>query len=91
MLPAHVDVVPTAGQHWTHPPFAGDITDGFVLGRAALDMKSGAAMFRAAGLRAAETGMQPAGDVVLALLADEEAAGDLGAAHLVRERPDLLH
>jgi hypothetical protein len=34
--------------------------------------------------------MQPAGDVVLALLADEEAAGDLGAAHLVRERPDLF-
>ena len=90
MLQAHVDVVGTAGQEWTHPPFAGEIADGFVWGRGALDMKSGAAMFVAAVLRAADTGMQPAGDVVLTLLADEEAAGDLGAAHLVRERPDLL-
>jgi acetylornithine deacetylase/succinyl-diaminopimelate desuccinylase-like protein len=90
MLQAHVDVVPTAGQEWTHPPFAGEIVDGFIWGRGALDMKSGAAMFIAAMLRAAETGLQPAGDVVLALLADEEAAGDPGAAHLVRERPDLL-
>ena len=90
MLQAHVDVVPTAGQDWTHPPFAGEIADGFIWGRGALDMKSGAAMFIAAVLRAAVTGMQPAGDIVLALLADEEAAGDLGAAYLVRERRELL-
>lgn len=90
MLQAHVDVVPTTGQEWTHPPFAGEVADGFIWGRGALDMKSGAAMFIAAVLRAVATGMQPAGDVVLALLADEEAGGDAGAAHLVRERPDLL-
>ena len=90
MLQAHVDVVPTAGQDWTRPPFAGEIADGFIWGRGALDMKSGAAMFIAAVLRAAVTGMQPAGDIVLALLADEEAAGDLGAAYLVRERRELL-
>jgi acetylornithine deacetylase/succinyl-diaminopimelate desuccinylase-like protein len=90
MLQAHVDVVPTTGQQWTHPPFAGEVADGFVWGRGALDMKAGAAMFVAAALRAAASGMQPAGDVVLALLCDEEAGGDLGAAHLVRERPDLL-
>ena len=90
MLQAHVDVVPTTGQEWTHPPFAGEVADGFIWGRGALDMKSGAAMFVAAVLRAVATGMQPAGDVVLALLADEEAGGDAGAAHLVRERPDLL-
>jgi acetylornithine deacetylase/succinyl-diaminopimelate desuccinylase-like protein len=53
-------------------------------------MKGGAAMFVAAVLRAVATAMQPAGDVLLALLSDEEAGGDLGAAHLVRERPDLL-
>jgi acetylornithine deacetylase/succinyl-diaminopimelate desuccinylase-like protein len=90
MLQAHVDVVPTTGQEWTHPPFAGEVADGFIWGRGALDMKSGAAMFVAAVVRAVATGMQPAGDVVLALLADEEAGGDAGAAHLVRERPDLL-
>jgi acetylornithine deacetylase/succinyl-diaminopimelate desuccinylase-like protein len=90
LLQAHVDVVPTTGQQWTHPPFAGEVADGFIWGRGALDMKAGAAMFVAAVLRAVATGMQPAGDVVLALLADEEAGGDAGAAHLVRERPDLL-
>lgn len=90
MLQAHLDVVPTTGQQWTHPPFAGEAADGFVWGRGALDVKAGAAMFVAAALRAAASGMQPAGDVVLALLCDEEAGGDLGAAYLVRKRPDLL-
>jgi hypothetical protein len=47
-------------------------------------------MFVAAALRAVVAGMRPAGDLVLAFLSDEEAGGDLGAAHLVRERPDLL-
>ena len=45
---------------------------------------------QASALRAVATGMQPAGDLVLAFVSDEEAGGDLGAAHLVRERPDLL-
>ena len=90
MLQAHIDVVSTAGQQWTHPPFAGEVADGFIWGRGALDMKAGAAMFVAAALRAVATGMQPAGDVVLALLADEEAGGDAGAAHLVTQRPELL-
>jgi acetylornithine deacetylase/succinyl-diaminopimelate desuccinylase-like protein len=90
LLQAHVDVVATTGQQWTHPPFAGEVADGFVWGRGALDMKGGAAMFTAAALRAVATGLRPAGDVVLAFLSDEEAGGDLGAAHLVHERPDLL-
>ena len=90
LLEGHVDVVSTAGQRWTHPPFAGEIVDGYVWGRGALDMKGGVAMFVAAALRAAATQLTPAGDVVLALVSDEEAGGDAGAAHLVRERPDLL-
>jgi acetylornithine deacetylase/succinyl-diaminopimelate desuccinylase-like protein len=90
LLEGHVDVVSTAGQRWAHPPFTGEIVDGYVWGRGALDMKGGVAMFVAAALRAAATGLPLAGDVVLALLSDEEAGGDMGAAHLVRERPDLL-
>ncbi|HEV3378253.1 MAG TPA: M20/M25/M40 family metallo-hydrolase [Thermoleophilaceae bacterium] len=90
LLEGHVDVVSTAGQQWAHPPFAGEIVDGSVWGRGALDMKGGVAMFVAAVLRAAATGLPLAGDVVLALVSDEEAGGDVGAAHLVRERPDLL-
>jgi acetylornithine deacetylase/succinyl-diaminopimelate desuccinylase-like protein len=90
LLEGHVDVVSTAGQRWAHPPFAGEIVDGHVWGRGALDMKGGVAMFVAAALRAAATGLSLAGDLVLALLSDEEAGGDIGAARLVRERPDLL-
>jgi acetylornithine deacetylase/succinyl-diaminopimelate desuccinylase-like protein len=90
LLEGHIDVVPTAGQRWTHPPFAADLADGYIWGRGALDMKGGVAMFVAAALRAAAAELPLAGDVLLALVSDEEAGGDLGAAHLVRERPDLL-
>jgi acetylornithine deacetylase/succinyl-diaminopimelate desuccinylase-like protein len=53
-------------------------------------MKGAVAMMVSAVLRAAREGLQPAGDVILAVLADEEAGGDCGALHLVTERPDLL-
>ena len=48
LLYGHVDVVTTAGQKWTHPPFEGGIMDGYVWGRGALDMKGGVAMLLAA-------------------------------------------
>jgi acetylornithine deacetylase/succinyl-diaminopimelate desuccinylase-like protein len=44
LLYTHLDVVPAEPEHWTHPPFAGEVADGFVWGRGALDMKSVAAM-----------------------------------------------
>ncbi|QCJ46750.1 M20/M25/M40 family metallo-hydrolase [Haloprofundus sp. MHR1] len=90
MLYGHVDVVPTSDQSWTHPPFAGVEEDGYVWGRGALDMKSGVAMFVAAFLRAARDDVDLAGDLVLCLLADEEAGGDEGAAFLVEEHPELF-
>jgi acetylornithine deacetylase/succinyl-diaminopimelate desuccinylase-like protein len=90
LLQGHVDVVSTAGQRWTHQPFAGVVADGFVWGRGALDMKGGVAMLVAALLRLADGGVRPAGDVVLALLSDEEAGGDLGARFVVERHPELL-
>jgi acetylornithine deacetylase/succinyl-diaminopimelate desuccinylase-like protein len=90
LLQGHVDVVTTAGQRWSHPPFGGVVEDGFVWGRGALDMKGGVAMMTAAVLRLAASGRRPAGDVLLALLADEEAGSDLGARHLVERHPELL-
>jgi acetylornithine deacetylase/succinyl-diaminopimelate desuccinylase-like protein len=86
----HVDVVPVAGQTWSVPPFAGAVSDGYVWGRGALDMKGGVAMMVSAFLRAANGGVAPAGDLVLALVVDEESGGDCGARFLVDERPDLL-
>ena len=71
LLYGHVDVVTTAGQEWAHPPFAGELVDGWVWGRGALDMKSGVAMLVDAFLRAARGELQPRGDLILAVLSDE--------------------
>lgn len=85
LLQGHVDVVTTAGQQWTHPPFGGENRDGYIWGRGALDMKGGVAMMVAAFLRAQAEGADLPGDVILTLLADEEAGGDYGAKFLVEE------
>ena len=52
LLYGHVDVVTTADQEWTHPPFEGKLVDNFIWGRGALDMKSGIAMMLSAVIRA---------------------------------------
>jgi acetylornithine deacetylase/succinyl-diaminopimelate desuccinylase-like protein len=90
LLQGHVDVVSTAGQRWTHPPFDGVVANGCVWGRGALDMKGGVAMMVAAVLALAASETRPAGDLVLALLCDEEAGGDLGARFLVERHPELF-
>ena len=89
LLQGHVDVVPADPAHWRRPPFGGDLVDGYLWGRGSLDMKSGIAMMLYAMLRAKADGMTPAGDIVLAVVCDEEAGGDQGARYLVehhRER-----
>jgi acetylornithine deacetylase/succinyl-diaminopimelate desuccinylase-like protein len=86
----HVDVVPAGDTAWTYPPFAGTIAENCVWGRGALDMKGGVAMMVSAAVQASRDGVVPAGDLVLALVADEESGGDCGARFLVDERPDLL-
>jgi acetylornithine deacetylase/succinyl-diaminopimelate desuccinylase-like protein len=88
LLQGHVDVVPTDGQEWDEPPFSGIQKDGFVWGRGALDMKGGVAMMVAAMLRAAEAEVEPAGDVLLLVLSDEEMGGDVGAKYMVENHPE---
>jgi len=88
LLQGHIDVMTTVGQTWTHPPFAAEIVGGYMWGRGALDMKGGVAMMVDAALRAAKDGAP--GDLVLALLADEEAGGVFGASWLVDKHPDLF-
>jgi acetylornithine deacetylase/succinyl-diaminopimelate desuccinylase-like protein len=90
LLQGHVDVVTTAGQAWTRPPFGGELVDGFVWGRGAADMKGGVAMLVSAFLRAARGEIEPPGDLLLVVLADEEGGGDLGAKFLVEEHPELF-
>ena len=90
LLQGHVDVVTTAGQAWTYPPFEARLEDGYVWGRGALDMKAGVAMLVHAFLRARRENAALPGDVVLVVLSDEEAGGDLGARYLVEEQPELF-
>ena len=90
LMYGHVDVVTTENQPWQHPPFEGKLVDGYVWGRGALDMKGGVAMMVAAFLRANAEGLNPPGDILLAIVSDEEAGGDFGAKFLVEEHPELF-
>jgi acetylornithine deacetylase/succinyl-diaminopimelate desuccinylase-like protein len=90
LLYGHVDVVPTEGQDWTHPPFSGVVEDGFVWGRGTLDMKGGVAMLLAAAMRAASEDADLAGDLAVMVLSDEEAGGGDGADYMVEEHPEVF-
>jgi acetylornithine deacetylase/succinyl-diaminopimelate desuccinylase-like protein len=102
LLLGHLDVVPAPPERWTHDPFGGDVADGYVWGRGAVDMKNLVAMELSVVRRlAAETrqaGRDPSSDPVpgltrdllFASTADEEAGGLNGIAVLVQERPELL-
>jgi acetylornithine deacetylase/succinyl-diaminopimelate desuccinylase-like protein len=88
LLYGHVDVVTTEHQHWTYDPFAAEEHEDFIWGRGALDMKSGVAMMVAAFLRAKACSLTPPGDVVLAILSDEEAGGNYGARFMVEQHAE---
>ena len=90
LMYGHVDVVTTENQEWQHPPFGGRLIDGYVWGRGALDMKGAVAMMLTALIRSASANIKPAGDIILAVLSDEEAGGRNGAKFLVEEHPDTF-
>ena len=90
LLYGHVDVVTTENQRWQQPPFAGNIVEGYLWGRGALDMKSGVAMLLAAFLKAKAENTPLPGDVIFCAVADEEAGGTFGSSFLVDEHPDLF-
>jgi len=89
LLTAHLDVV-EAKEGWSRDPFAGEIHEGFVWGRGALDMKHHAAMCVTVMRALARAGKRLRRDVILALVADEEAGCDLGSTWLVENHPDLV-
>ena len=75
---------------WQQPPFGGDIVDGVFWGRGSLDMKGSIAMMLHAIMRAKADRITPAGDIMLALVCDEESGGDHGARYMVEENPELF-
>ncbi|MBA0050663.1 M20/M25/M40 family metallo-hydrolase [Streptomyces sp. AJS327] len=90
LIHGHTDVVPANADDWTHHPFSGEIADGCVWGRGAVDMKDMDAMTLAVVRERLRGGRRPPRDVVLAFLADEEAGGVYGARHLVDQHADLF-
>ncbi|REK90228.1 M20/M25/M40 family metallo-hydrolase [Streptomyces inhibens] len=90
LIHGHTDVVPANADDWTHHPFSGEIADGCVWGRGAVDMKDMDAMTLAVVRDRLRTGRKPPRDIVLAFLADEEAGGTYGARYLVDNHPHLF-
>jgi acetylornithine deacetylase/succinyl-diaminopimelate desuccinylase-like protein len=86
----HLDVVPAEPADWARHPFSGEIADGVLHGRGALDMKNADATLIAAVRYLLRTGIRPRRDIVLAFTADEEDTAAYGAAWLVESRPDLF-
>ena len=90
MLCNHIDVVPVEAAYWDHPPFGGEIHEGRVYGRGAVDMKGAGIMHLMALLLAKRQGLRLSRDIVFAAVPDEEAASVLGMVWLCEHRPDLV-
>jgi acetylornithine deacetylase/succinyl-diaminopimelate desuccinylase-like protein len=90
LIHGHLDVVPAAAADWRVHPFSGEIADGYLWGRGAVDMKDFDAMALSVLRARVRAGRLPQRPIVLAFTADEEAGGHLGAEWLVNERPDLV-
>ncbi len=90
LIHGHLDVVPAAAEDWQVHPFSGEVQDGYVWGRGAVDMKDFDAMALSVIRARARAGAEPARPVVLCFTADEEAGGHLGADWLVENHPDEL-
>ena len=90
-LLSHVDTVLATPADWTHDPWSGDLADGCVWGRGALDMKSQTAAEVVAALSLAREGWRPAaGDLLVVVVVDEEVGGELGAIWLCDKHPDKV-
>ncbi|WP_031167549.1 M20/M25/M40 family metallo-hydrolase [Streptosporangium roseum] len=90
LVHGHLDVVPANAADWTVDPFAGEIRDGYIWGRGAVDMKDMDAMMLAVLRQMATEGRKPRRDVVFAWVADEEAGGEYGAKYLTAKHPELF-
>lgn len=90
LLMAHLDVVPVEMARWRHDPFGGEIRDGYLYGRGALDTKDLVAMELAVMLWLKRNQIPLARDVIFMANADEEAGGSFGAGWMVREHPELI-
>ena len=88
VLHGHLDVVPAVAEDWSVDPFAGEIRDGVLWGRGAVDMKDMDAMILTAVAELVRAGEQPERDIIVTFFADEENGGVEGSALVIRDRPE---
>src|SRR4051812_15370627 len=89
-LLSHVDTVYATPDEWERDPWSGDVADGCVWGRGALDMKSQTAAEVIAAVSLAQEGWQGRGDLLVVSVVDEETGGAEGAQWICSEHPDLV-
>src|SRR5581483_6306793 len=90
LLLSHTDTVLADAGEWQLDPWSGELRDGEVWGRGALDMKGQVAANAVAIASLARDGFEPAGDLIFAATADEEVGDDFGASWLCRDHPDAI-
>ena len=90
ILMGHIDVVPVNPDNWQRDPFGGELVDGVVWGRGAVDMLNLTASMAVATKRLAESGFRPQGTLIYLAVADEEALGTYGAKWMLDNEPDAV-
>ncbi|MFG3530436.1 M20/M25/M40 family metallo-hydrolase [Streptomyces sp. NPDC047917] len=90
LVHGHLDVVPAEAADWSVHPFSGEVRDGVVWGRGAIDMKNMDAMVLAVVRAWARAGVRPRRDIVIAYTADEEASADDGSGFLADRHAELF-
>lgn len=86
----HLDVVPADAAAWSVDPFAGEIRDGMLWGRGAVDMKDMCAMILTSVAELLRSGDRPRRELILAFFADEENGGVFGSGYMVAEHPEVF-
>jgi acetylornithine deacetylase/succinyl-diaminopimelate desuccinylase-like protein len=90
LLMGHLDVVPVNADRWRRDPFGGELVDGYVWGRGAIDMLNQTAAMAVAFRRLARAGFRPRGSLTYLAVADEESLGTYGADWMLTHQPDAV-
>jgi acetylornithine deacetylase/succinyl-diaminopimelate desuccinylase-like protein len=90
LLLSHTDTVLADAAEWQLDPWSGELRDGEIWGRGALDMKGQVAANAVAIASLAREGFEPTGDLIFAAAADEEVGEDFGVSWLCREHPEAV-
>lgn len=89
VLLSHIDVVPARAEEWSVPPFSGELRDGYVYGRGAIDMKSQALCQLFAFSQLQKDGIKPERDMIYLATCDEEVGGHQGVEYMLKNVDEL--